>query len=135
MVLNKRISALLFLAFLTACLVFSGCGGSSKKRNPINYYESLEGKIIQIPLADRLLVKTDAGVTRVVVLNEDTEIKKDGDDAKFKDLKENDTIKIKGNTDPENNVFIAGSIESGEKVRPGNSISPGSIPTGGGFGH
>ena len=117
--------------------VMIGCGGGAKKRNMIVYYETLEGKIMQIPLADRLLVKTENGTTRVVVINQDTEIKKDSDDAKFKDLKENEPVKIKGNTDPENNTFIAGSIDmGGDKVRPGGGLlNPSSNPAGGSTGH
>jgi hypothetical protein len=101
------------------------CGGAPKKRSNIIYYEDVEGKIVKIPLADRMIIKTDLGETRVVVVTEDTEFKRDGDDCKFKDYKENDPVKIKGNTDPENNVFMAGTIESGDRVKPGQG-TPGS---------
>ena len=111
---------------LGLALILAGCGGTPKKKSNIIYYDSLEGKIVNIPLADRMIIKTELGETRVVVVSEDTEFKRDGDDAKFRDYKENDPVKIKGNTDPENNVFIAGSIESGDKIKPGQG-TPGSV--------
>ncbi len=115
----KKLTALV----LAAALALAGCASTPKKKSNIIAYEDMEGTIYQIPQADKFLIKTGLGNVVVVEVTDDTEFKKDGDDSKFKEFKENDSVKIHGNTDPENHVFVAVSVETGEAKGKSDSFT------------